>query len=132
MPTIGTRVLSKAMEIIKGHVFDYKKEINEAYNELEGPLPVTLKATFKPGDRGVKIDTSISFTTGQVKDTGGAMVDEMQRDLFANPDARRQAYHEILFRDYSELRHILMVLHERFMVKYRRLFVFNRFKGHAL
>jgi hypothetical protein len=136
MSDITIFILEEAADMIKGHLFDYQKDIDRAYLSCDNTLTVSLSAKFSPKGSGVKVDTNINFTPEKIKDKASRVIDSSkpkQKDgelpfTFANGKSSEEynRYREILFRNFDDLRKALAKL--RWMQKahkdaaYKKLF----------
>jgi len=104
--TIGDKTITETGDMLQGHLWDYRKSIDEAYCECDNALTVTLKAKYSPSGSGVKIDTAIDFIAEKIKDSSSRIIDENQQPLplkVTSGDKSR----EILFRNFDAIRALL-------------------------
>lgn len=86
MATIGEQTLKKASDLLGGLLFDYQKEIDEAYTKLPGKFHITLGLDIEPGQSAeFKLSGSIDFIAERIKDKAITMSDEDQGSLFDQP-----------------------------------------------
>lgn len=86
---ITEEIIEKTAEMLKGHLDDYSDQIGAAYSDNEENLKITLgaKYSFKKGK--FKIETSINFTTEQIKDNMVLYYDPAQAEFNFNFDGSR-------------------------------------------
>ena len=85
---IGPRTIQKTIKMLNQQLFDYKKEMEEAYCKSDNALDVALKVKYTPCGSGVKIETSINFVADRVKDSMRATCDEQQLELFEETEPK--------------------------------------------
>ena len=83
MATIGEQTLKKAVDLLGGLLFDYEKEIDEAYTKAPGKFHIGLGLDIEPGQSAeFKISGTIDFISERIKDKAVTMSDEQQMPLF--------------------------------------------------
>lgn len=84
MPGIGEKTIERIREDIGDLLVSYREAIDQAYLKQEKNLKVGLSVDLSPGKHPdeIIIESSISFTTGKVKDKIESVVDERQANLF--------------------------------------------------
>ena len=115
---IGKKTIENAAEMVSAQLHEYQKEINEAYLACDDALTVSVPIKFKPENSATRIETSIKFYTGQIKDSAVRHVDEKQQDLFEQQDEARARYREILFRNFDDLRRIIEAMGPLFVYRW--------------
>jgi len=82
--SLNTEMILKAANMIEGHLIDYFKEINRAYDKAEKELAINISLKFAPHRDGIQIATQINFVTDRVKDGIAVVIDPKQMQLFSN------------------------------------------------
>ena len=105
MATIGEKTLNQAADMVRGLLLDYEHQIDMAYCDCENDLKVGLSVKFSPNGSGTETVAEINFVKERVKDKQTRTIDENQQELPF--DEKRDSWHEILFRNFDDLREIL-------------------------
>ena len=80
---IGPNVTGKMLAMIADLFTVYETEMDKAYRQCgEEPFKISIGLKLDPGDRGIDIETSISFVTGRIKDKTIGTGSETQQNLF--------------------------------------------------
>jgi hypothetical protein len=85
MPTIDTKTIEEAAELVKGALLTYRTELDTAYLKSENALKVNLPVTFKPSQKQTgawDIEVGINFVTSQIKDKFNRTYLPGQEELF--------------------------------------------------
>jgi len=81
MESIGTKALGAALAIAEEKLIENLHAIDKAYLESDEGLTIRMPIKFYPHKDGVKVDVSIAFYTGQIKDGDWRVVNERQESL---------------------------------------------------
>lgn len=89
MPGIGEKTIERIKEDIGDLLTSYRSAIEGAYLTQEKNLKVGLSVDLSPGKHPdeIIIESSISFTTGKVKDKIESTVDERQETMFGGVES---------------------------------------------
>lgn len=82
--SIGPVVANKIKNQVETLLTQYLKEIDEAYTKADNTLTVafSVKLSLPALQRGILVETQISFVESRIKDVMGTIIDEKQMKLF--------------------------------------------------
>lgn len=80
---VGPNVIAKMLAMTHDLFVSYQGEMDKAYKLLEeDPLAISIGFKLKPGNNGINIETTISFTKKKIKDKTHGFASEIQQELF--------------------------------------------------
>lgn len=83
MSKIGPQTIEHMTDQVKGLLSDYQKDLHLAYLGMgDDPLTIALSIKVSPDREGNRIETSMNFVTGRIKDKISGSVNEEQMKLF--------------------------------------------------
>ena len=83
MQKIQAAVIKQVIDMIGGHLIDYRDDMDKAYQNQDDSLTVTLTAKYARDKDGIRITTGIAFTTDKIKDGTSVVIDPNQMQLFS-------------------------------------------------
>lgn len=83
MSRIGPQTIEHMTDQVDGLLSDYQVDLNRAYLGMgDDPLTIALSIKVSPDREGNRIETSMNFITGRIKDKISGSVNEEQMKLF--------------------------------------------------
>jgi len=84
---IGPKTLDTISNEVRGMLYDYQEDLQQAYATNQDPFTITISVKLKPITEGDQIDINLNFVTGRVKSTVTRIVNEDQMSFLGDQEA---------------------------------------------